>query len=315
MERLAIRTPALVLVAALASSIMLGTAVAVAQTEPTPLGEEIGPLAAGTYVDSSTGPGVSFTVDDSWVVTGEPLPEVGTELAPAGFDGIVTLTTFDGTIFSQPCAAKGRVDKLLQKTDSIDADAASFIEAMVSHGSLEVQEVQASELGGLPALQLDVVSRPGKKCDPKTAFLWQLPIVREFHLDKGAIARIIAADVADEVVIAVIETPAETGASPFAFLDKSMALLDTIEITPAAAEPASASDAAGQTEFDVVLTEVGPDQIAVIKLVRELTGLGLKDAKDLVNAAPGALVEDVDREEAELIRTALEEQGATVEIE
>lgn len=227
---LARRPRALTLVAALVASVALGAAAAVAQTEPTPLGEETGPLAAGTYVDTSTGPGVVFTVDDSWVVTGAPLPEVGTELAPGGFDGIVTLTTFDGTVFTQPCAAKGRVDKLLRKTKTVDADAASFIEAMASHGSLKVQEAQPTELGGLPAIQLDVVSLPGKKCDPKMAFLWQLPIVREFHLDEGAIARIVAADVGDEVVVAVIETPAQTSASPFAFLDTSMRLLDTIEI-------------------------------------------------------------------------------------
>ena len=69
-----------------------------------------------------------------------------------------------------------------------------------------------------------------------------------------------------------------------------------------------------QTEFSAVLTEVGPNKIPVIKVVRELTGLGLKEAKDLVDAAPKAVKEGVARDEAEKIKSALEEQGAKVEI-
>ncbi len=69
-----------------------------------------------------------------------------------------------------------------------------------------------------------------------------------------------------------------------------------------------------QTEFEVVLTEVGPNKIPVIKVVRELTGLGLKEAKDVVDAAPKAVKEGVDKDEAERIKAALEEQGAKVEI-
>jgi large subunit ribosomal protein L7/L12 len=69
-----------------------------------------------------------------------------------------------------------------------------------------------------------------------------------------------------------------------------------------------------QTEFSAVLAEVGPNKIPVIKVVRELTGLGLKEAKDLVDAAPKPVKEGVAREEAEKIKAALEEQGAKVEI-
>ena len=69
-----------------------------------------------------------------------------------------------------------------------------------------------------------------------------------------------------------------------------------------------------QTEFDAVLTEVGANKILVIKAVRELTGLGLKEAKDLVDASPKPVKEGVNREEAEKIKAALEEQGAKVEI-
>ena len=69
-----------------------------------------------------------------------------------------------------------------------------------------------------------------------------------------------------------------------------------------------------QTEFTATLTEIGPNKIPVIKVVRELTGLGLKEAKDLVDASPKPVKEGVNREEAEKIKAALEEQGAKVEI-
>ncbi len=63
-----------------------------------------------------------------------------------------------------------------------------------------------------------------------------------------------------------------------------------------------------------MLTEVGPNKIPVIKVVRELTGLGLKEAKDLVDAAPKPVKEAVSKEEADKVKAALEEQGAKVEI-
>ena len=75
-----------------------------------------------------------------------------------------------------------------------------------------------------------------------------------------------------------------------------------------------AAAAEEQTEFSAVLAEVGPNKIPVIKVVRELTGLGLKEAKDLVDAAPKPVKEGVARDEADKIKTALEEQGAKVEI-
>jgi large subunit ribosomal protein L7/L12 len=78
----------------------------------------------------------------------------------------------------------------------------------------------------------------------------------------------------------------------------------------AAAEPAVEE----QTEFAAILAEIGPNKIPVIKVVRELTGLGLKEAKDLVDAAPKPVKEAVTREEAEKIKAALEEQGAKVDI-
>jgi large subunit ribosomal protein L7/L12 len=105
---------------------------------------------------------------------------------------------------------------------------------------------------------------------------------------------------------------------------------DRYGVTAAAPVAAAAAPAAGggvadagagaaaaaeeQTEFSAVLTEVGPNKIPVIKVVRELTQLGLKEAKDLVDAAPKPVKEGVARDEAEKIKAALEEQGAKVEI-
>jgi large subunit ribosomal protein L7/L12 len=83
---------------------------------------------------------------------------------------------------------------------------------------------------------------------------------------------------------------------------------------PAAGAAAPAEAAEEQTEFSAVLAEVGPNKIPVIKVVRELTGLGLKEAKDLVDAAPKPVKEGVAKDEAEKIKAALEEQGAKVEI-
>ena len=77
------------------------------------------------------------------------------------------------------------------------------------------------------------------------------------------------------------------------------------------AAPAAAEE---QTEFDVVLTAAGAAKIAVIKVVREITGLGLKEAKDLVDSAPKAVKEAVSADEAEGIKAKLTEAGATVEV-
>src|SRR3990172_9016325 len=87
-----------------------------------------------------------------------------------------------------------------------------------------------------------------------------------------------------------------------------------VAAAPAAGAAAPVAAAEEQTEFTATLTDIGPNKIPVIKVVRELTQLGLKEAKDLVDAAPKPVKEGVTREEAEKIKVALEEQGAKVEI-
>jgi large subunit ribosomal protein L7/L12 len=93
----------------------------------------------------------------------------------------------------------------------------------------------------------------------------------------------------------------------------------TIAAAPVAAAPAAGGEGAAaeveeKTEFAVVLKEAGAKKIQVIKVVREVTSLGLKEAKDLVDSAPAAVKEGVSKEEAETIQKKLEEQGATVEL-
>jgi len=91
----------------------------------------------------------------------------------------------------------------------------------------------------------------------------------------------------------------------------------TIAAAPAAAAPAAGGAAAEveeQTEFSVLLKEAGAKKIQVIKVVRELTSLGLKEAKDLVDGAPNTVKENVPKAEAQAMKAKLEEQGATVEL-
>ena len=85
-----------------------------------------------------------------------------------------------------------------------------------------------------------------------------------------------------------------------------------VAVAAAASGPAAAAEE--KTEFDVVLSEAGEKKIQVIKVVRELTGLGLKEAKDLVDGAPKNVKEGVAKAEAETIKKKLEEQGAKVDI-
>lgn len=98
-------------------------------------------------------------------------------------------------------------------------------------------------------------------------------------------------------------------------------LKDEYGIEPAAAAVAVAGPAAGgeeaaeeQTEFDVILKSAGSSKLKVVKLVKELTSLGLKEAKGLVDSAPAPLKEGIAKDEAEALKTQLEEAGAEVEI-
>jgi len=123
----------------------------------------------------------------------------------------------------------------------------------------------------------------------------------------------------DEILEAI------SGMTVLELADLVKAVEEKFGVTAAAPVAVAAAPAAGggdgaaapaeeKTEFDAVLTEVGPNKILVIKAVRELTGLGLKEAKDLVDAAPKAVKEGVTKEEAEAAKEKLAEAGATVEV-
>ena len=87
-----------------------------------------------------------------------------------------------------------------------------------------------------------------------------------------------------------------------------------VSAAPVAVAGAAAPAAEEKTEFDVILKDVGANKLNVIKAVREITGLGLKDAKDLVESAPKAVKEGASKEDAEAVKAALEAAGATVEV-
>ena len=98
-------------------------------------------------------------------------------------------------------------------------------------------------------------------------------------------------------------------------------LKDEYGIEPAAAAAAAAAPAEGgaaaveeKTSFDVILKEAGAQKLAVVKVVKEITGLGLKEAKDLVDGAPKAIKEGTTKDDAEAIKAKLEEAGASVEL-
>ena len=87
-----------------------------------------------------------------------------------------------------------------------------------------------------------------------------------------------------------------------------------VAAAPAAAAPGEAAEAEEQTAFDVMLTGFGDKKVGVIKVVRTITGLGLKEAKDMVEAAPSPVKEGVTKEEAEGFKKQIEEAGGTVEL-
>ena len=97
-------------------------------------------------------------------------------------------------------------------------------------------------------------------------------------------------------------------------LGVSAAAAAPVMVAAAGAAPAGAAPVEEQTEFTVVLTAVGANKINVIKAVREVTSLGLKEAKDLVDGAPKPIKEGVNKEEAEALKKKFTEAGATVEV-
>ena len=97
-------------------------------------------------------------------------------------------------------------------------------------------------------------------------------------------------------------------------LEEKFGVSAAAPVAAAAAAPSAAAAAEEQTEFDVILAAAGASKINVIKVVREVTGLGLKEAKELVDGAPKAVKEKISRADADALKAKLEEAGATVEV-
>jgi large subunit ribosomal protein L7/L12 len=130
-------------------------------------------------------------------------------------------------------------------------------------------------------------------------------IFLEFEMDKAAILDAIAGMTVLELSELIKEMEEKFGVS---------AAAAAVAVAAPAAGGGDAAAAAEQTEFSVVLAETGANKVSVIKAVRELTGLGLKEAKDLVDGAPKPVKEGVSKAEAEEAKKKLEEAGAKVEL-
>jgi len=120
----------------------------------------------------------------------------------------------------------------------------------------------------------------------------------------------------EELIEALSEKPIMEVVELVKALEEKWGVSAAAPAAVAAAGGAAAPEAAAeeQTEFDVVMSSFGENKVAVIKVVRTITGLGLKEAKDLVESAPSAIKEGVPKEEAEEIKKKLEEAGAKVDI-
>ena len=117
----------------------------------------------------------------------------------------------------------------------------------------------------------------------------------------------------DDILNAIAEMPVMELVELIEAAEEKFGVEATAAVAVAAAGPA-AEAAAEQTEFDVVLTGIGANKVAVIKAVRAATGLGLKEAKEVVESAPKAIKEGVSKEEAEELKNTLVEAGAEVEV-
>ena len=117
----------------------------------------------------------------------------------------------------------------------------------------------------------------------------------------------------DDVLNAIAEMSVMDIVELISAMEEKFGVTAAVAAAPAAAGPAAAA-AEEKDEFDVVLASFGEKKVAVIKAVREATGLGLKEAKDLVESAPAPIKEGVNKAEAEELKKKLEEAGATIEL-
>ncbi|MGL4858305.1 MAG: 50S ribosomal protein L7/L12 [Enterobacteriaceae bacterium] len=116
----------------------------------------------------------------------------------------------------------------------------------------------------------------------------------------------------EQILDAVAEMSVMDVVELISMMEEKFGVSAAAAVAVAAAGPAAAAEE--QTEFDVVLSAIGGNKVSVIKAVRGATGLGLKEAKDLVESAPAVLKEGISKDDAEALKKSLEEAGASVEI-
>jgi large subunit ribosomal protein L7/L12 len=185
---------------------------------------------------------------------------------------------------------------------SIDADGVKML------ASLPSRDVLLGKLAG--GMQAPIATRPTEPSDPATGHEPAHPTRRP---DMAVLTQDDLLEAIDKMTVLELSEFIKR-------FEERYGVTAAAPVAAAAAAPASGGggEAAAapeeQTEFTATLTEIGPNKIPVIKVVRELTGLGLKEAKDLVDASPKAVKEGITRDEAEKIKAALEEQGGKVEI-
>jgi large subunit ribosomal protein L7/L12 len=116
----------------------------------------------------------------------------------------------------------------------------------------------------------------------------------------------------EDIITAIAEMSVMDVAELVSAMEEKFGVSAAAAVAVAAGDGAAAAEE--QTEFDVILTSIGEKKVAVIKAVRAATGLGLKEAKGVVDGAPGPVKEGISKDEAEELKKALEEAGATVEL-
>ena len=118
----------------------------------------------------------------------------------------------------------------------------------------------------------------------------------------------------EQIIVAIVSMTVLELSELVKALEEKFGVSASAPVAAAAAAPAAAAAAEEQTEFDVILAAAGASKINVIKVVREVTGLGLKEAKELVDGAPKAVKEKISKADADALKAKLEEAGATVEV-
>ena len=192
------------------------------------------PLEPGRYVDRSVGRDISFDLGEGWSNAG-PIDEAGLALVrdePGG--PYLYIGHFPGEVFPPGCGSmddEAQADAFFDDVTTIEPTAAAFMEHLAAMPELTVSAAVPVEAAGFEGLQLDVSGVDvDDDCMPPWAWLWVLPVVGDYHLSDGAVARIVALDADGQVVVVVMEATPEADFE--AFLAQGAGILESMEIGP-----------------------------------------------------------------------------------